>query len=106
MKENHYKHFAPWLRLQKILKAFKELNLKIKNKRILDIGCGYGTLLSKIKEGELYGIDMSSKLLQHANKKIENVIKGDAQKLPFKDHQFDVTISSEVLEHLPDPNKQ
>lgn len=74
---------------------------------ILDIGCGYGTLLaysqSVYPKANLYGIDMnryiSDDLKTHLGVKFEQM---DIEKrpIPFEDVRFDIVIMTEILEHL------
>jgi methionine biosynthesis protein MetW len=77
--------------------------------RVLDIGCGDGTLLQVLKtmfpRVELYGCDISKEGLQRARKrgihtKIVDVNKG----ISYKDNSFDAIISHEVIEHVLDPD--
>lgn len=86
--------------------------MELKNKeKLLDVGCGTGSLLIVAKK--LYpqitaiGIDIDEKILKIAKNKIrkENLkiefIKTSSGKLPFKDLEFDVVVSSLVFHHLP-----
>jgi len=83
--------------------------------RILDIGCGNGHMLRKIKDEfhELYGMDISPSRLQEAKKKIEELypsdilkfkfIEGNADRsLPFPDNYFDTILCVAVIEHVYD----
>ncbi len=50
--------------------VFKELKLE-KQTKILDISCGTGELLKKLKgKAELYGIDISEEMLKIAKQKV------------------------------------
>ncbi len=80
----------------------------LKDKRVLDIGCGFGWFeLSALKLGvkEIIGIEPSEKDLQTAKNTIvkNNVIfmQGSATDLSFEDKSFDTVISWEVIEHIP-----
>ena len=84
-------------------KIVKKLD-NIKNGKILDIATGTGDLAIEIKKkysNKIYGIDISEKMIEIANKKIRKLgfknIKlfvGDSQKMPFQNNFFDaVTIS-------------
>lgn len=79
---------------------------------ILDIGCGRGFLLKKLKEkakkgSRFFGLDISSKLCDIAkeNNPDAEITRGDAENLPFEDDFFDFVFMTEVLEHLIDYNK-
>jgi len=82
--------------------------------RLLDCGCGPGTisvdLAEAIAPGELVGIDTSDQLLEQAGAKARDrgltntrFEHADIHRLPFDDGSFDAAVVSRVLEHLPDP---
>ena len=84
--------------------------------RVLDVGCGSGILtrLSARRfstSGEVVGIDLSDGMLATAARLIEadglgaraTLKKGDAEKLPFGDGEFDAVVSLYALRHFPDP---
>ena len=92
------------------------LNLPDKKLRVLDVGCGTGTLAVELKKEkpnvDVCGVDPDKKILALARKKI---IKEDvnvylkqayAQKLPFPNGHFNVAYSSLVWHHIPDATKQ
>ena len=63
----------------------------------LDLGCGTGEMLKLILQEdagkELYGIDLSEKMLHVAKSKLPEQVKlllGDSEALPFSDNTFDV----------------
>ena len=73
--------------------------------KILDIGCGKGFLLyefTQIVPGiKVVGIDISIYALTNAKEEIKPFLKqGDAKKLDFKDNDFDLIISINVLHNL------
>lgn len=80
---------------------------------LLDVGCGTGEILSRIATEnpnvQLYGLDMSPKMLQIAmNKDVKKKIRyvcGDAEKLPFEENKFDILLTSEAFHHYPNPEK-
>lgn len=82
-------------------------NKLIKNKVVLDIGCGFGwwdQICIKKKVKKIVGLDISEESL-NITKKIKSkklkVKLGSALKLPFNNNSFDTVGTWEVLEHIP-----
>jgi len=85
---------------------------------VADIGCERGHLLSMLNYRcpqlkKVYGVDLSKYALGEAKRIAEwegwaskaEFIYCDARKIKLPDNSVDVAISSNVLEHLPDPQK-
>lgn len=75
---------------------------------ILDIGCRDGMWLNILKSAKfnnLRGIDISENALEIARSKGHNVVRGNAQELPFPDEEFNFVSIIHTLEHCPNPNK-
>nr|BFD59359.1 hypothetical protein CKG001_14660 [Bdellovibrio sp. CKG001] len=71
-------------------------------KNVLDVGCGDGKIthaLSNLTKAEFTGLDSSSEALSRLN---INRIDGTADQLPFPDNSFDLVMTTDVFEHLPD----
>lgn len=91
-----------------ILKIIEGLSLK--NKKVLEIGCGVGEDLVQIaKRGAIcYGIDLTENAVQLTMKNCEfNNVQAyievcDSSKLPYDDSYFDIVYSMGVLHHSPD----
>ncbi len=76
----------------------------LKGKKVLDIGCGPGIYIKKIKKRckEIKGVDISKECVRIAievNPEAE-IFLGDAEKLPFADKEFDAAFASLVFGHL------
>lgn len=78
---------------------------------ILDVGCGEGFTLHRLKERgigtHLEGIEYLQDAID-LGKQVYPEIKitqGDIYKLPYKDNSFDLILCTEVLEHLENPDK-
>ena len=76
----------------------------------LDLGCGTGEMLKLILQQdvgkELYGIDLSEKMLHVAKSKLPEQVKvllGDSEALPFPDNTFDVVYCNDSFHHYPAP---
>jgi len=93
-----------------VLNSFCHLFRDIRNKRVLDIGCGNGSLGAYLEAAgnECYGITVSKKEAQMAKTQIHSVQQMDIEQvnaLPFSDNYFDVVLFTDVLEHLRDPQR-
>jgi len=86
-----------------------------KGYRVLDLGCGTGTLTVLLKkaqlEAEVIGLDGDPKVLEIAKSKVAkaglNILLdyGMAFELPYFDNSFDRVVSSMVFHHLTIENK-
>ena len=82
--------------------------------RLLDVGCGPGTitveLASIVAPGEVVGIDASAEVIDEARSSASSTGAsnvrfdvGDVYSLAFDDDAFDVVHAHQVLQHLTDP---
>jgi ubiquinone/menaquinone biosynthesis C-methylase UbiE len=83
---------------------------------ILDVGCGTGTLMKMMTQewhGEyLVGLDLSRSMLDSAKSKLDgsgagrmtDLVRGDAESLPFRDSSFSAVTCTGVLRFLPNPS--
>jgi len=101
-------------------KTFKRLALElaeiVDGEKVLDVGCGSGTLLIEAKmrypDADCVGIDPDKEILQLAERKLEQagvkarLVQGFAQELPFPPAAFDLAISTLIFHHLSTPVKR
>jgi SAM-dependent methyltransferase len=84
--------------------------------RVLDVGCGPGTitidLAARVAPGHVVGVDASAEIVAQASAAAAADRAGglhvrfevaDAYALPFPDDAFDVVHAHQVLQHLTDP---
>ena len=81
--------------------------INIKDKNVLEIGCGAGRFTELIVKNakECISIDLSAAIFFNVSKKnkVLKLIKGDLNKL-IPNKKFDVVICRGVLQHTPNPN--
>jgi methionine biosynthesis protein MetW len=85
-------------------------NIIEKNTRVLDVGCGDGTLMEFLqnnKEIDIRGIEISKDNVQKCIGKGLTVIEGDAEKdlSQFPNESFDFVILSQTLQAFLNPEK-
>ena len=85
--------------------------------RILDLGCGTGTLAIQVKQrepqAEVVGLDADPEMLAQARAKAERAdielsfAEGMSDELPFEDASFDRVLSTLFFHHLdPEPKRR
>lgn len=81
------------------------------NKRVLEIGCGPGSIakiLSKQSNCRITGVELDLDAIAKATPYCENIIKADLNSIAWPTlldglGSFDVVLAADVLEHLYDP---
>jgi len=95
---------------QRWIEAIKHFEIR-PGIRILDVFCRTGDsiryITSKNKNLEVIGIDLSLLMVKRAKSKYpkNDFIQASPYNLPFRDNSFDVILSLESLEHVPDPKR-
>ena len=92
-------------------KEFKIISQIIQNnKRVLDVGCGDGTLMSYLKsnqKNDVRGLEPEKNLVQKCIGKGLSVIEGDAEKelIQFPEKSFDYVVLSQTLQAFLNPEE-
>src|SRR3954447_20896220 len=113
--------YDPVVRLTSRESRFKELLVDqaapAPGQRILDLGCGTGTLALQVKQrepgAELVGLDADPEMLAQARRKAEQagveleLTEGFSTELPYEDSSFDRVLSTLFFHHLdPEAKRQ
>ena len=88
------------LRLKFIQKTFEQMSPK---EYLLDLGCGvkpFAKIYNKTADKSV-GIEVKTTL--HDQSHVDFFFDGES--LPFENEEFDVVFSTEVMEHVPNPEK-
>jgi len=82
----------------------KVLKIIGSGKDVLELGCGIGTLLEKIKDHEnnVTGLDISEYAIDHIKKKGMNGLVSDLPDISLEDESFDIVLGVELFEHIED----
>lgn len=77
------------------------------NDKILDIGCGTGTILKRLSDKcsiDGFGIDIEDEMIQQAKQKCSQmqIFKCDCTNTPFEDDTFDSVIACMAFHHFHD----
>src|SRR5699024_2940151 len=119
MKENKYDDivfFSEYAKMPRSIKGldgagewpvFRALLPELKNKNVLDLGCGFGWHCRYARERQassVIGVDISEKMLEEARKKTNDplitYIKMPIEDIHFSAAQFDVVISSLAFHYI------
>lgn len=96
-------------RLAEILHAIALILPELKGKqiRICDLGCGRGWLSAELaKFGSVTGVDLSPGAVAAASERWPHVRFQSADIMSWRpEEHFDLVVSSEVIEHVPDHGK-
>jgi ubiquinone/menaquinone biosynthesis C-methylase UbiE len=73
-------------------------------KRILDIGCGVGAFVRRLREfsPQVCGTDIDAERVKEGSHQLPHLGLAVGEHLPFADETFDVILLHEVLEHVTD----
>jgi SAM-dependent methyltransferase len=93
-----------WTRgLERRLKIMRR-HVDLEGKRILDIGCGVGAFVRRLREfsPRIAGIDIDAERVTEGGREVPGLALAVGEHLPFADNTFDVVLLHEVLEHVTD----
>ena len=74
------------------------------HRRILDVGCGTGTMLTHLAQfGDAQGVDVDLEAVGYCHDRgLQQVSQSGADRLPFEKDTFDLVTALDVVEHIDD----
>lgn len=89
--------------------VLKSLNALGPLQRILDVGCGDGSLSAMLARNseQVAGVEVSMEACRIARSRGVGVTRADVENyaFPFQPESFDVVVAGEVIEHMTDPDE-
>lgn len=78
---------------------------ELEGRTVVDVGSGPGELAEafRARGARAMALDVDFDEMQLRDRPLEGAIVADAAQMPFADGTLDVVVSSNVLEHVPDP---
>ena len=96
--------FRHYVRQLALVDALKRISFAT----ALDVGCAEGYFMNVLRDrfgAEVWGVDLSPVALAKAHQKHGLTVgAAEATRLPFADGSFDLVYSTEVIEHVLDPD--
>jgi len=96
-------------RVRPVVKKINKIK-KLRGLNILEIGCGYGSLMALVNDlgANVIGTEASKESVEIAKKFLKGrkkvkVINVKDEKLDFQDSSFDVVVLFDVIEHVKNP---
>jgi len=79
----------------------------LKDKRILDIGCGIGAYTAQFARfsSQVYGIDVDWERVRRGAADLPHLMLAQGEALPFPNAVFDLVFLHEVIEHVSDDRR-
>ena len=77
------------------------------NALILDVGCGTGKGQESFGNlGTVFGVDFSQDALMFRHERgLERIARANAEALPIQSKKFDIVVTLDTVEHIPDDQK-
>lgn len=107
--KKEWKSIAEYILFLKQSKAYEYVKPYCNDKCILDYGCGagYGVMTISEHAKEAIGVDINQQIIDYCNERYRKVnvsfkkVKAEYP-LPYENGVFDIIVSFQVIEHLPD----
>src|SRR5206468_9192429 len=90
-----------------LLRGFADAGVHLEGFRVLDIGCGSGYFLNRLRDygaGECHGIDLMENRIEEGRARYPSLdlVVGSATELPYADAEFDLVTQFTCLSSILD----
>jgi SAM-dependent methyltransferase len=94
-----YREYQVRVAREAILPVLGRLDLQVRDRRVLDLGCGDGGLTEVLEQegARVIGLDRDGARLAFVE---SACVAGDATTMPFASSVFDVVIAHDIVEHV------
>jgi ubiquinone/menaquinone biosynthesis C-methylase UbiE len=105
--ERLQEYWSEYRYFNEISQIIKLKNPLFKENKILDVGCGYTSVLNLLPKSERYGIDIVINGLKRNFSLSKEIrwINGTAENLPFENNFFDIVFCANGIDHFDNPRK-
>ncbi len=92
---------------ERLIEIVQEFSKYRQSGRLLDVGCGAGTILKAALDDnwQAEGVEVSASSIKFLRKNNFKVFHGEIMEAAFPENHFDVIVASEIIEHIPEPQK-
>ena len=98
-----------WGNYEACIRFLDDTTLLDTPRRVLEIGTGKGGLMKHLLDDDhaVFGVDYDRYVVTEGRKLYGNlpIVIGDGNNLPFPDNHFDIVMSFDVFEHIPDSDE-
>ncbi len=69
--------------------------------RVLDVGCGTGLMLDRLKQHDPLGVDFSRLAISFCQQRgLQKLVQADVVDLPYQDESLDLVLALDLMEHI------
>lgn len=101
-RAGQYDRSSSWCTDPEMMQRMVELAAPRSTDLILDVACGTGLVSEAFrgKVAQIVGIDLTPAMTSHALNRVDTLVLGAAESLPFSDEQFDLTTCRQGIQFM------
>lgn len=101
-RAGQYDRSSHWCTDPEMMQRTVELAAPRHGDRLLDVACGTGLVSEAFrgKVAQIVGVDLTPAMASHAGQRVDTLVLGAAESLPFADESFDITVCRQGLQFM------